>query len=63
MIKAIEHREDHGADYIEISVNDNESVCVKKPDNSSAYMYVMQCSNGYEVYKSARSFAKYIKSN
>ena len=51
MIKAIEHWKDHGADYIEISVSDNERVCVKKPDNNSAYMYVMQCSNGYEVYK------------
>ncbi|MBO4847115.1 MAG: hypothetical protein J5525_12595 [Lachnospiraceae bacterium] len=41
-----------GAEYVIVDLNEQESVCCKKPneDNDPDFLYVMDCENGFEVY-------------
>ncbi len=53
MAKVIEQWDDYGDHYATVSITEDESVCVKRPFDGDGYIYVMQCENGYEVYKNS----------
>ena len=50
-MKIIDTWEDNGDKYCTVEVEENKFVDVKKPYDSTDYVYVMDCQNGLEVYE------------
>ena len=50
-MKIVNSWNDNGDKYVTVEVAENKFVDVKKPFDSTDYVYVMDCANGLEVYE------------